>query len=144
MPRQRLEQPVPIELELLVQELALHREALALRADTPVERLRQMGPRVRPQRVITVDLLQLEPLLLHALLEVKLLQPARIGGAEIVSPCPGALLQQEIECIALLLDVQAVRVVCSARQCRCSEDEACGKEKDSVQERSDSAPQRRF
>ena len=83
---------MPLELELLVLELALHREELALRISTPVERLRRIGPCLRPQRVIALDLLHVEPLLLHALLEVKLVEPMGIGGAEIVTPCPGALL----------------------------------------------------
>jgi hypothetical protein len=108
--RHRLEEALPVELELLVLELALGGEDLALRVETVIEWLPPIGARVLPQGAVALRLLDVELLLLHPLLEVQLVEPACVRRAEIVGACAGALLQLEVECVVLLLHVQAARV----------------------------------
>ena len=124
--RHRLEEALPVELELLALELALRRENLALCIEAPVERFGRVGSRLLPQRALALDLLDIELLLLHALLQVELVEPALVRRAEIVAPRPRALLKLEVECVVLLLHVQPPRVGRGTWQGRCREEKAGG------------------
>jgi hypothetical protein len=106
LPGRRLEQALAIELEALVLELALLRENLALHLEAPRVRFRGAHAGVLAHRVISDGLLKLELLLFHTLLEVKLIEPARIARREIVAPRACALPQAQLEGVLLLLHVE--------------------------------------
>lgn len=116
--RHRLEQTLALELELLALELALRRKYLALRVDAGVGDCAWNRTRLLPQRMVALDLLYVELLLLHALLEVELVELARVGRAQVVAPRPGALLQLEVQRVVLLLHVEAARIGGGRRQGR--------------------------
>jgi hypothetical protein len=127
LPRRRLEQALAIELEALVLELALLRENLALHLEAPRGRFRRGHASVPAQRVISDRLLKLELLLFHALLEVKLVEPARIVRREIVAPRPCALPQAQLEGVLLLLHVEPRIGREGARRGETRQRHGCGK-----------------
>lgn len=127
--RHRLEQPLAVELEALKLERALLRENLALRVEAAIEHLGGTCAGAAAQRTLALDLLQLELLLVHALLQLEVVEPARIRRAQSVAACLRALAQLEVERILLLLDVQPPVMVRRERRRRrkrdCSQKEGC-------------------
>jgi hypothetical protein len=106
LPRRRLEQALAIELEALVLELALLRENLALDLEAPHGRFRRAHAGLLAEHMILGRLLKLQLLLFHALLEVKLVEPSRIVGREVMAPRACALPQTQLAGVLLLLHVE--------------------------------------
>ena len=127
LPRRRLEQALAIELKALVLELALLRKNLALHLEAPRGRLRGPHAGMLAQRVISDGLLKLELLLFHALLEVKLVEPARIVPREVVAPRACALPQTQLEGVLLLLHVEPPIGREGARRGETRQPQYCGK-----------------
>jgi hypothetical protein len=105
LPRRGLKQALLLEIEALQLKLALRRERFALRVEPRRERrIRQCAGAA--QQELALDLLLLELALRHALLELKLLEPPRVRGSDVVTRRAQRLLEVQIERVLLLLELK--------------------------------------
>ena len=101
-----MEQALAVDLELLQLEQALLSVDAVLSADARVARAVRKRARLAAQALVALDLQVLELLLLKALIEVELIEPARVGGREIVAPGTQALLEIQIQRVLLLAQLK--------------------------------------
>ena len=111
---------MPIELEALNLELALLRELLAL----TLEATRVMRC-LAAQTQLALKLLLLELLVLQSLLELQRVESARVFRCELGRPAPDPLLQLEVECVLLLLELELPMLENSVRRARTGPVERC-------------------
>src|SRR4051812_18743530 len=95
--RERLDEPLLIEIEKVQLELALLCELFALRLQPGIGRSVGVRGGIASQQEVAGNLLLLELLLLHALLELQLVETARIGGREVGVRRAQRLLKVQIE-----------------------------------------------
>jgi hypothetical protein len=102
LPRQRLQQSLPVELEALKLELPFLREQLALRREPACV----MRRRLLPETLLALKLLLFELLIFEPLLELQGVESARISRCKIGSVASKGLLQLEVERVLLLLELE--------------------------------------
>jgi hypothetical protein len=113
-----------LHVEALDLELALLRETLALQGVARVLRSRGRRARWAPELILALELLLLEHLLLDALLQLELAEPALVSRRQVVTARADALLQLKIERVLLLLNLQLAAIACGTLRMRiCSERE---------------------
>ena len=91
-----------LDLELLKLQQAFLGVDVALGADVCIAHARRQRARVAAKPLVALDLQVFELLLPEALIEIELIQPARVGRRKIVAPGTQALLELEIQCVLML------------------------------------------